>query len=135
MSKSFGNEIKLAEDPKTTQRKIMTMVTDPARVRRTDPGNPDVCPVFDHHKIFTDKQGQEWAAQGCRTAGIGCTDCKALLLKQLIPLMEPLYEQRVYWEGRTRTVKELLIEGSRKAQTIAEETLDEVRQAMKIKYT
>ena len=134
MSKSFGNEIKLAEDPKTTRRKIMTMITDPARVRRTDPGNPEVCPVFDHHKIFTDKTGQEWAARGCRTAGIGCTDCKNLLLKQLIPLMEPLYEQRVRWEGRTGAVKELLIEGSRKARTIADETMDEVRQAMKIKY-
>ena len=78
MSKSYGNEIRLSENPEEIRQKIMTMMTDPARKRRTDPGDPDLCPVFEHHKVFTDEEGREWAAQGCRTAGIGCVDCKRL---------------------------------------------------------
>lgn len=134
MSKSYHNEILLSEDPETIRHKVMTMMTDPARVRRTDPGNPDVCPVFDHHKVFTDSQGQAWATEGCRTAGIGCTDCKRLLLKHLFPIVEPLHEKRVHWEKNLVEVKQLLIDGSRKARTIAQKTMAEVRQAMKIEY-
>ncbi len=135
MSKSYGNEIQLSEDPKSVRQKILTMVTDPARMRRTDPGNPDLCPVFDLHKVFTDTSGQEWAAQGCRTAGIGCIDCKKRLLEALIPVIEPLHEKRVQLEKNIDGVKETLFEGSRKARVLAEQTMDEVRQAMRIKYT
>lgn len=134
MSKSYHNEILLSEDPKSIRSKVMTMVTDPARVRRSDPGNPDLCPVFDHHKVFTDPDGQAWAAKGCRTAGIGCTDCKNLLLKQLLPIVEPLHEKRVRWEKNLGGVKELLKESSREARVIAQQTMAEVRQAMQIKY-
>ncbi len=133
MSKSYRNEIQLSEDPKTIRRKMMTMVTDPARVRRTDPGNPEVCPVFDYHKVFTDAEGQEWAARGCRSADIGCTDCKELLLKHLIPLVEPLHEKRVKLESRIDEVEDMLIQGSREARRIAQQTMEEVRQAMKVK--
>lgn len=135
MSKSYKNEIQLSEDPESIRRKVMTMVTDPARVRRMDPGNPDLCPVFDHHKVFTGAEGQAWAAQGCRTAGIGCTDCKTLLLKNMAPVVEPLHERRVQLEGNLSSVKELLVEGSRKAQRIARQTMTEVRQAMQIHYS
>ncbi|MFB3902961.1 MAG: tryptophan--tRNA ligase [Acidobacteriota bacterium] len=135
MSKSYGNEIQLSEDPKSVRQKILTMVTDPARVRRTDPGNPELCPVFDLHKVFTDSAGQEWAAQGCRTAGIGCIDCKKRLLEGLIPVIEPLHEKRVQLEKNVKGVRETLFEGSRKARVLAEQTMDEVRQAMRIKYT
>jgi len=134
MSKSYGNEIQLSEDPKSVRQKILTMMTDPARMRRTDPGNPDLCPVFDLHKVFTDADGQAWAAEGCRTAGIGCIDCKKRLLQALIPVIEPLHEKRVQLERNVGAVKETLFEGSRKARVVAEQTMDEVRQAMRIKY-
>jgi len=135
MSKSYGNEIQLSEDPKSVRQKVLTMMTDPARVRRHDPGNPDLCPVFDLHRVFTKEQGKEWAAEGCRTAGIGCIDCKKRLLEDLIPVIEPLHEKRVKLENNVAGLKETLFEGSRKARVIAEQTLDEVRQAMRIKYT
>jgi tryptophanyl-tRNA synthetase len=134
MSKSYGNEIQLSEDPKSVKQKILTMMTDPARVRRSDPGNPDICPVFDLHKVFTDKPGQDWAAAGCRTAGIGCVDCKRKLLEGLLPVIEPLHEKRVQLERNIPELKETLFEGSRKARAIAEATMNEVRQAMRIKY-
>jgi tryptophanyl-tRNA synthetase len=134
MSKSYGNEIQLAEDPKSIQQKILTMVTDPARVRRRDPGNPDNCPVFDLHKVFTDEDGRAWAAHGCRTAEIGCIDCKKRLLEYMLPVVEPLYERRSRWEASPETVKDLLVEGSSRARSRASRTMDDVRQAMKIKY-
>ncbi len=134
MSKSYRNEIQLSEDPVSIRSKVMTMVTDPARVRRTDPGNPDVCPVFDHHKVFTEEEGRQWAAQGCRTASIGCTDCKHLLLKRMLPRVEPIFEKRTALEKDLPGVREILVEGSRKAQRTARATMGEVRQAMKIDY-
>ncbi len=134
MSKSYGNEIQLSEDPARIRSKIMTMVTDPARVRRTDPGNPDVCPVFDLHKVFTEDEGRAWVDQGCRTAGIGCTDCKKLLLDRLLPRIEPLYQKRVELEKDPDTVLDILETGSRRARTIAASTMDEVRQAVRLKY-
>lgn len=134
MSKSYKNEIQLSEDPKSIHQKVMTMVTDPARVRRTDPGSPEVCPVYDHHKVFTSEQDREWVQEGCRSAGIGCTDCKKLLLKNIGPIVEPLHEKRVQLESDPGFVMDVLRDGSHKAQAIARETMDEVRQAMKLKY-
>lgn len=134
MSKSYGNEIRLSESPEDIRQKIMTMMTDPARKRRTDPGDPKLCPLFEHHKVFTDEEGREWAAQGCRTAEIGCVDCKHLLLSRLLPIVEPLYETRVDLEKKPDFIKEVLVEGSKKARSIASGTLDETRQAMKLKY-
>lgn len=133
MSKSYRNEIQLSENPESIRRKILTMVTDPARVRRTDPGDPDKCPVFEFHKTFTDDEGRDWVTQGCRTAGIGCIDCKKLLLKRLDPIIEPLYERRVELEQNVDQVYDILDEGSRKARSIASETMEEVRQAMQLK--
>ena len=135
MSKSYGNEIQLSEDPKQIQKKIMTMVTDPARKRRTDPGNPEVCPVFDYHKIFTESEGRDWVVQGCTTAGIGCADCKEMLLKGMLPVIEPLHEKRMKLEGSPNDVKEILLEGTGKASRIAKQTMQEVRQAMKLDYS
>ena len=134
MSKSYGNEIQLSENPKSVQKKIMTMVTDPARMRRTDPGDPAKCPVFDYHRVFTDSEGQQQAAQGCRTAGIGCTDCKSLLLEHLLPVIEPLHEKRIKLESNSKQVREILFEGSKRARKIASKTMQEVRQAMKLDY-
>lgn len=134
MSKSYGNEIQLSEAPESIRRKVLKMVTDPARVRRADPGNPDVCPVFDLHRVFSPPEDQAWSAEGCRTAGIGCVDCKSVLLKNLLPRIEPLHQKRVTLEKDTRQVRDILLEGSRKARAVARETLRQVRQAMKIDY-
>lgn len=134
MSKSYRNEIQLAEDPRSVRQKVKTMVTDPARVRRSDPGNPELCPVFDYHRIFSDRGGQEWAAHGCRTAAIGCIDCKDRAFKNMQPVIEPLYEKRQRMDQNRPAVRDLLIEGSRKAAKIAAGTMREVRQAMRIDY-
>lgn len=134
MSKSYGNEIQLSEDPKSIRQKIMTMVTDPARARRTDPGDPDKCPVFDYHRVFTDSKGQDWADQGCRTAGIGCIECKSLLFSNLLPVIQPLHEKRVDLENNVDQVKKILFEGSSKAREIARKTMEKVRQAMRLDY-
>lgn len=134
MSKSYGNEIQLGEDPAEIRRKILPMVTDPARVRRTDPGDPNKCPVFDLHKVFSPSEDQAWAAEGCTTAGIGCVDCKKRLLDHLLPVVEPIYEKRSQLEKDRDGVLDVLREGSRSAREVALATMEEVRQAMRLKY-
>ena len=134
MSKSYRNEIQLSEDPKSIRKKIMTMVTDPARVRRTDPGDPEKCPVFDLHRVFTPEDVREWVTHGCKTAGIGCTDCKRSLLDNMLPVIEPLYQKRQELEAKPEKVREILMDGSQKARLVAKQTLSEVRQAMKLDY-
>jgi tryptophanyl-tRNA synthetase len=134
MSKSYGNQIPLSGDPEGASKKIMTMMTDPARKRRTDPGDPEKCPVFDYHKVFTDSAGQKWVREGCTTAGIGCIDCKQRLLENLLPVIQPLHEKRKELEESSDSVKEILFAGSARAREIARATMAEVRQAMKINY-
>src|ERR1051325_10816119 len=94
MSKSYGNDIELADSPETIRQKVRPMMTDPARKRRSDPGNPDVCPVFDLHKIFTPPDEREYCATNCRTAVFGCLDCKEILLKHMLPPLEKIRERR-----------------------------------------
>jgi tryptophanyl-tRNA synthetase len=130
MSKSFGNDIKLSDDPGIVEKKILPMVTDPARKRRQDPGNPDLCPVFDYHRAFSTEQTQTWAAQGCRTAGIGCVDCKRGLLKHLLPVLEPIAAKRRELEARPDAVREVLESGNGAARRVAQATMDEVRRSM-----
>jgi len=110
------------------------MVTDPARKRRTDPGDPDVCPVFDLHKAFSAPDVQAWAAQGCRTAGIGCLDCKRGLGDQILERMAQIHARRPQYAARPDTVWDILREGSARAREVARATMDEVRAAMKVKY-
>ncbi len=98
MSKSYGNAIMLSESDDDIRKKTKVMVTDPARKRRTDPGNPDVCPVFDWHKLFSPPETQAWAAHGCRTAGIGCIECKAAMAENLIKWIEPVRQRRLDFE-------------------------------------
>lgn len=135
MSKSYQNEIRLADDPETIRKKVMPMMTDPARKRRTDPGDPALCPVFDLHKIFTDQEGRDWVTEGCKTAGIGCVDCKKLLLEQMRPRVEPIYERHRELKKHPDTVKDILLDGSRRARVLAEKTMKEVRQAMQVDYS
>lgn len=132
MSKSRGNTIELGDPPEAITAKIKPMVTDPARKRRTDPGNPDVCPVFDYHKVFSPAGVQAEAAHGCRTAGIGCLDCKGMLLQHLLPTLAPIRERRLELAQDAGRVEEVLREGAKRAQQTAAATLAEVREAMRL---
>jgi len=135
MSKSYGNAIYLKDEKETLKQKLRPMVTDPARKRRTDPGDPDICPVFDLHRAFSPAETREWAAAGCRSAGIGCLDCKAKLAEHMLERLAGVHSRRPELAKRPDTVWDVLIEGSKKARDVAEATMEEVRGAMKISYS
>lgn len=130
MSKSYGNAITLSESDDDIRKKTKVMVTDPARKRRTDPGNPDVCPVYDWHKLFSSPATLEWAANGCRTAGIGCIECKAKMADHLIEWIAPVRERRLEYEKHPKRVLEVIDEGSKKARVEAVKTIERVREAV-----
>jgi tryptophanyl-tRNA synthetase len=130
MSKSYGNAIDLSESDANIRAKTKVMKTDPARKRRTDPGNPDVCPVYDWHKLFSPQETLDWAAQGCRTAGIGCIECKAKMADHLIQWIAPVRERRIEYEKHPKRVLEILDEGSSKARRVAQGTMERVREAV-----
>ncbi len=134
MSKSYGNAIFLKDEPDTVREKLRTMVTDPARKRRSDPGNPDLCPVFDLHKAFSPQQTQEWAANGCRSAGIGCLECKAKLADHMLEKLTPIQQRRRQLAGSPDAVWDVLRQGSQKARGVAESTMEEVRTAIGVRY-
>ena len=135
MSKSYGNAIFLKDDPETVRQKLRPMITDPARKRRTDPGDPDKCPVFDLHRAFSPAGTREWAAAGCRSAGIGCLDCKAKLAEHVLERLAGVHARRPELAKRPDTVWDILLEGSKKAREVAEATLEDVRGSMKIRYS
>jgi tryptophanyl-tRNA synthetase len=130
MSKSYGNAIMLSESDEEIRKKTKVMVTDPARKRRTDPGNPDVCPVFDWHKLFSPPETLAWSANGCRTAGIGCIECKAAMADNLIKWIEPVRQRRQDYEQQPQQVLEYLDVGSKRARMVAQQTMDRVREAV-----
>jgi tryptophanyl-tRNA synthetase len=132
MSKSYGNAITLSETDEEIRKKTKVMVTDPARKRRTDPGNPDVCPVYDWHKLFSaEEPGRlEWVRQGCTTAGIGCIECKDAMATNLIKWIAPVRARRVGYEKSPKRVLEILDAGSRKARVVAQVTMGRVREAV-----
>lgn len=130
MSKSFGNSILIKDPPEVIRRKIMPMITDTRRMRRSDPGEPDDCPVFTLHKAFVPKEERDEIAQGCRTAGIGCRECKNAVLEHMIRTLEPIQERRRAFEKNPETVWDILEEGSKKARRVAQETMVEVRTAL-----
>jgi tryptophanyl-tRNA synthetase len=130
MSKSYGNTIMLADPEPVVRQKLKTMVTDPARVRRSDPGNPDVCPVGDIHKIFSSKETMAKVNDGCRSAGIGCIECKGWAADALVQLLNPMQEKRRKYEEKPRDAWDILEEGARKASEVAAETMRDVRAAM-----
>jgi tryptophanyl-tRNA synthetase len=132
MSKSYGNAIYLTDPPEITVPRVRTMVTDPARKRRTDPGNPDICPVFDLHRIFTPAAQQAEVATGCRTAGIGCLDCKAVLLEHLMPPLTRIRERRTEVAASPARIREILEDGSARARESARETLVAAKAAIGI---
>ena len=130
MSKSYGNAITLSESDDDIRKKTKVMVTDPARKRRTDPGNPDVCPVYDWHKLFSSPETLAWAAVGCRSASIGCIECKAKMADHLIEWIAPIRERRVQYEKNPARVIEVIDEGSRRAREVAKVTMQRVREAV-----
>jgi tryptophanyl-tRNA synthetase len=134
MSKSYNNAIYLKDDPETVRQKLKPMVTDPARKRRTDAGNPDICPVFDLHKAFSPPETREWAATGCRSAAIGCLDCKSRLTDHMLERLATIHARRPEFAARPDTVWDVLYDGSRRARAVAQATMDDVRSAMKIRY-
>jgi len=132
MSKSYGNTINLSDSEPVLRQKLKTMVTDPARVKRTDPGNPDVCPVFDFHKIFSPVAVIERVNRECRTAEIGCIDCKTLVADAMVQRLTPIWEGRKKLTAKPDQVEEIVRDGSKRAQAVSHQTLEEVKEAMKI---
>ena len=132
MSKSYNNTIALTEKPEVVKETVRAMVTDPARVRRTDPGNPDVCPVGDYHKVFSPMERVAEVDRGCRSAGIGCIQCKGWLFESIQEKTAPIYERRKEIESRPADVTDILNRGAERAQKVARETMAEVREAMRI---
>jgi tryptophanyl-tRNA synthetase len=130
MSKSYGNTILLTDPEPVVRQKLKTMVTDPARVRRTDPGNPDVCPVGDLHKIFSPPETMAKVNAGCRSAGIGCIECKGWAADSLVQLLVPIQERRKKFEKNPRLAWDILEVGTKQAAKAAEETMSDVRAAM-----
>ena len=130
MSKSYGNTILLTDPEPVVRQKLKTMVTDPARVRRSDPGNPDVCPVGDLHKIFSDRATMDKVNVGCRSAGIGCIECKSWAADALVQLLSPMRERRKKFEENPRLAWDILEAGTERAHKAAAETMDHVREAM-----
>ncbi len=134
MSKSYNNTIALRDDPAEVEQKLRTMPTDPARVRRTDPGDPQNCPVWQLHQVYSDDETRNWVLEGCRSAGIGCLDCKAPLIEGVLAELAPIQEQAKEYEADPTRVRQIINEGCERARDAARETLDEVRQAMKLAY-
>lgn len=132
MSKSYGNTVLLTDSEADVRSKLKTMVTDPARVRRSDPGNPDVCPVFDLHKIFSSKETQQKVRDGCTSASIGCIECKKWLADAVVAELAPIQERRRRYESKPEKVQEILHAGSVRARASAEETMRKVREAMQL---
>jgi tryptophanyl-tRNA synthetase len=130
MSKSYANAITLSESDVDIRAKTKVMVTDPARKRRTDPGNPDVCPVYDWHKLFSPPPTLEWSANGCRTAGIGCIECKSAMADNLIKWIEPVRARRLEFEKDPAKVLQILNAGSDRARDEAQKTMSRVREAV-----
>jgi tryptophanyl-tRNA synthetase len=134
MSKSYGNTIALRENPSSIEKKIRTMPTDPARVRRSDPGDPDKCPVWGLHQVYSDDEVKDWVQEGCRSAGIGCLECKQPVLDAILKELKPVRERIREYEDDPETVRGVITDGCEAARDEARETLDEVRQAMGLSY-
>jgi tryptophanyl-tRNA synthetase len=130
MSKSYGNTVNLRDDPDTVYAKLSRMVTDPRRVRRTDPGDPNDCPAFRLHEIYCSEQERAELSQGCRTAGIGCLDCKKVMIRHVVEELEPIRSRRLELEREPERVDEVLRDGKARADEVASATLAQAREAV-----
>jgi tryptophanyl-tRNA synthetase len=134
MSKSYGNTIALREEPESVAQKIRTMPTDPARVKRSDPGDPEKCPVWPLHRVYSDEARQKWVQEGCRSAGIGCLECKQPVVDAVLAELQPIRERAQEYVEDPALVRSIVADGCEKARKSAQETLREVKQAMGIAY-
>jgi tryptophanyl-tRNA synthetase len=134
MSKSYGNTIDIRESDDNITKKIRTMPTDPARARRTDPGDPEKCPVWTLHQIYSDQDTRDWVVKGCRSAGIGCLECKQPVIDGIIKELKPMRERAAPFEEDPTLVKNIIADGCEKARESAEETMRDVREAMGLQY-
>jgi tryptophanyl-tRNA synthetase len=134
MSKSYANTIDIAEDWGTTEKKVKTMPTDPARVKRTDPGTPEKCPVWEFHKIYSTESERAWVQEGCTTAGIGCLECKQVFLKHLEEELQPIRERRTAIAARPDDVHDIVRAGNERARHEAARTMEKVRRTLKMDY-
>ncbi len=134
MSKSYGNAIALRDDPQTITQKIRTMATDPARVRRTDPGDPAKCPVWLFHEVYSNEDTKEWVQKGCRSAGIGCIQCKQPIIEAVINEVAPMQERAKEYIAKPKLVREIVAHGCKRARQLAAETMEDVRRAMGLAY-
>jgi len=134
MSKSYGNTISLREDEESIRKKIRTMQTDPQRVRRTDPGDPGKCPVWQFHQIYSNDDVKSWVQQGCTSAGIGCIECKQPVIEGVLKEQLPMHERARWYEEDPQLVKHIIADGCEKARQLAQETMREVRAAIGLDY-
>jgi tryptophanyl-tRNA synthetase len=134
MSKSYGNAIFMREEPAEVAKKVRTMQTDPARVRRTDPGNPEKCPVWDLHKVYSDDATRDWVWKGCTTAGIGCLECKQPVIDAIVREQQPIAERAQRYLDDPQLVRNIVADGCERARKLAEETMRDVREAMGLRY-
>lgn len=134
MSKSYGNTIALREDPKELEKKLRTMPTDPARVRRNDAGNPEHCPVWQLHSVYSDSDVQAWVKQGCTSAGIGCVECKQPVIEAVLKELKPIQARAREYEQDLATVQSIINDGCEQARDIARDTLEDVRKSMGLVY-
>jgi tryptophanyl-tRNA synthetase len=134
MSKSYGNAVLMREEPESTTKKIRAMTTDPARVRRSDPGNPERCPVWDLHKVYSDAAIKDWVVQGCTTAGIGCLDCKQPVIDAIVAEQKTWRERAEGYLANPKQVHWIVEMGTERARTVARQTMKDVREAMGLNY-
>jgi tryptophanyl-tRNA synthetase len=134
MSKSYGNAVLMRDEPAAVAKKIRGMTTDPARMRRTDPGDPEKCPVWQFHKVYSDEPTQQWAAAGCRSAGIGCLDCKQPVIDAIVLEQQPWRERAEGYLANPKQVHWIVEMGTERARTVARQTMKDVRSAMGLNY-
>ncbi|WP_200375792.1 tryptophan--tRNA ligase [Thiocystis violacea] len=132
MSKSYNNTIALRDSPANVEKALRTMPTDPARVRRTDPGDPEKCPVWSFHQVYSDDQVRDWVQEGCRSAGIGCIECKQPIIDGVLAELLPIQQRAREYEAQPDLVRSIINEGCEKARDVARETIEEVRHAMSL---
>jgi len=135
MSKSYGNTITLREDKESVTKKVRTMPTDPARIRRTDPGDPEKCPVWQLHKVYSDDSTKEWVVKGCKSAGIGCLECKQPVIDAILKEQEPMRERAQLYLDDPSLVRAIVADGCDKARKLTQETMRDVREAMGLSYS
>jgi tryptophanyl-tRNA synthetase len=134
MSKSYNNTIALRDDPEIVSKNIRTMPTDPARVRRTDPGNPEKCPVWQFHQVYSDDATRKWVVEGCTSAGIGCIECKQPVIDGVLKELLPMRERAEHYESSPDLVRNIIADGCEKAQELARETMRDVRDSIGLNY-